>query len=246
MRFKRKDTQLLVEGWRRLLREGTGSNKLYFLIGPPGIGKSYWVKENLESPYLINLDAVTEAIASKYGLTYDDMFSSPSQEDLDRADVNPDYEHKKFGKVIDQQISWKKWVPRTWEKVNNAEIEVLDVHDKNILNAKNSGKDVVIDMTNMNQAGRSRIKDQLNLTEHETVGVVFHWEEDGVSYLDDLKKIAKKRSEEYKLSGKSKTIPDSAYDRMTSNYQGPLAEEFDEIINVPISKNAIGYFQNQS
>ena len=239
--MNRKEYNLLVEGWRTYLKEGVEKeNKLYFLIGPPAIGKSYWVKNNLDNAYIISLDDEAEKVAEKHGLTYDDMFSSPSE-----MDVKNDVVHPKFGKIINQQITWKKWVPKVWEKVNNAELEVLDSHERNIKNAESSGRDVVIDMTNMNQASRNRIKDQLNLSEYKTVGVVFHWKEDDVSYLEDLKSIARERSKKYKEEGKSKTIPDSAYDRMTSSYQGPLEGEFDEIIDVPVSKNAIGHFRSK-
>lgn len=237
--MNRKEYSLLVENWRYYLKEGSSQERsLFFLIGPPAIGKSFWVENNLDNPYIISLDAVNERIAKKYGLTYDDMFLTPSGEE-----IKNDVVHPKFGKIIDQQIPWKKWVPKTWENINNAELEVLENHEKNIKSAKSSGRDVVIDMTNMNQGSRSRIKDQLDLSNYKTIGVVFHWEENGISYLDDLKSISRDRSNKYKEQGRSKTIPDSVYDRMTSNYQGPLEKEFDNIINVPVSKNAIGYFR---
>ncbi len=240
--MNRKEFNLLVEGWRSYLKEEvTQDKRLFFLIGPPAIGKSFWIKSNLDNPYIISLDNETEDVSKKYGLTYDDMFLSPSEEEIKNNVVHP-----KFGKIIDQQISWKKWVPKTWENINNAELEVLENHERNIKNAKASGRDVVIDMTNMNQASRSRIKDQLDLSNYKVVGVVFHWEEDGISYLDDLKSISRNRSNKYKEQGRSKSIPDSAYDRMTSNYQGPLAEEFDEVIDVPVSKNAIGHFRKNN
>ena len=237
--MNRKEYSLLVENWRYYLKEGSSQERsLFFLIGPPAIGKSFWVENNLDNPYIISLDAVNESIAKKYGLTYDDMFLTPSDEE-----IKNDVVHPKFGKIIDQQIPWKKWVPKTWENINNAELEVLENHEKNIKSAKSSGRDVVIDMTNMNQGSRNRIKDQLDLSNYKTIGVVFHWEEDGISYLDDLKTISRDRSNKYKEQGRSKTIPDSVYDRMTSNYQGPLEKEFDNIIDVPVSKNAIGYFR---
>lgn len=237
--MNRKEYGLLVESWRYYLKEGSRQERsLFFLIGPPAIGKSFWVENNLDNPYIISLDDVNESVAKKYGLTYDDMFLTPSDEEIKHDAVHP-----KFGKIIDQQIPWKKWVPKTWENINNAELEVLENHEKNIKSAKDSGRDVVIDMTNMNQGSRSRIKDQLDLSSYKTIGVVFHWEEDGVSYLDDLKSISRNRSNKYKEQGRSKTIPDSVYDRMTSNYQGPLEKEFDNIIDVPVSKNAIGYFR---
>ena len=238
--MNKKEYNLLVESWRLFLKEGSSqNNSLFFLIGPPAIGKSFWVKNNLENPDVISLDKETEDVSGKYGLTYDDMFLSPTKEEIEKNVKRP-----KFGPIIDQQISWKTWAPKAWKKINNAELEVLKNHERNIENAKSSGRDVVIDMTNMNQASRSRIKDQLDLSNYKTVGVVFHWEEDGISYLDDLKSISKDRSKKYQEQDKSKTIPDAAYDRMTSNYQGPLEKEFDEVIDVPVSKNAIGHFRS--
>jgi len=55
--------------------------------------------------------------------------------------------------------------------------------------------------------------------------------------------MANKRSEEYKMVGKSKTIPPEVMDRMFANYQDVQPDEgFDDIIhvdNIPSMKLAI-------
>ena len=49
---------------------------IYILIGPPSVGKSTWIKNNLsdKNPYIINRDDLVEKIAEEIELTYDDLF----------------------------------------------------------------------------------------------------------------------------------------------------------------------------
>ena len=72
--------KLLLENWRRYLNEGNGSQKLFFFIGPPSVGKSRWMKKEgpkhgIVNPYIISMDDVTDMTGDKYGMDYDDMFA---------------------------------------------------------------------------------------------------------------------------------------------------------------------------
>ena len=69
--------KLLFENWRRYLKEAEGTTpRLIFLVGPPAVGKSYWVEQNLSGDYsLLNRDDIVHAIAAETGVgTYDDMY----------------------------------------------------------------------------------------------------------------------------------------------------------------------------
>ena len=41
----------LIESWKRYLNEEVGKPKLVFLIGPPAVGKSWWVKKNVSNEF---------------------------------------------------------------------------------------------------------------------------------------------------------------------------------------------------
>lgn len=66
--------------------ESTESNpdekKIYILIGPPAVGKSTWVENNLgnQDLHVINRDEIVEEVAEENDLTYDDMFAKPGQD----------------------------------------------------------------------------------------------------------------------------------------------------------------------
>lgn len=49
-------------------------NTMFILIGPPGIGKSTWVKNNWPEIPILSSDFFTEEVAKENGITYDDMF----------------------------------------------------------------------------------------------------------------------------------------------------------------------------
>ena len=74
------------------------------------------------------------------------------------------------------------------------------------------------------------MKTALNAPDHEMIAVVFDWDND----VDKLKQMAADRNEKRKLeTGRSKTIPPEAFDRMVGGYQAPSEGEFDQVINVP-------------
>lgn len=50
-------------------------SEVIFLIGPPAIGKSTWIEDNIDSSWVvISNDDMTEKVAKENNLTYDDMF----------------------------------------------------------------------------------------------------------------------------------------------------------------------------
>ena len=211
-------------------------NDLFVLIGPPSVGKSTWISENVPNAYVISSDEVTESVAASHKMSYDDMFEYPEQEFLRSGEPNPAYNpdeiHPLFGKVVDQGIPWKKWLPKAYEKVNAAEIQALDKLEQVKKDAKLSGQPIVVDMTNMNTAIRKRIIDQmLQYTGMplRKVGVVFEFE----GAEQDIKNVAASRNVLKQMAGKGpKTIPDVAFDRMMGGYEPPAAGEFDKVIYV--------------
>lgn len=117
---------------RKLILEEAGSPrpKLYFLIGPPAVGKSEWIKSNLPSDVaVVNRDEMVEKIAKESGIgTYDDMYTRPPAdisppgmitkemlEDESQSDIVDDYVEKvrlaaeKFNSDPSNQESVKKY-----------------------------------------------------------------------------------------------------------------------------------------
>jgi predicted kinase len=118
--------------------------------------------------------------------------------------------------------------------------EINHEFSKRIPEAMNSGKDIVVDMTNMSVGARKRILGSFNkvIDNYKKIAVVFNFE--GSDVKRAIKNIAAKRAEEIKASGGSKTIPPFVFDKMFASYEQPTREEgFDDIINVDDSKRLL-------
>jgi len=211
--------------------ESTESNpdekKIYILIGPPAVGKSTWVKNNLSNQdlHVINRDEIVEEVAEELGLTYDDMFSVPG-EDKKEGDVDD-----KFGTVI-KSPSWMTWQKLSYDKISEANQEIQIRLDRRI--SESLGKScVVVDMTNMTKKSRKGILDKVLAATgsgYKKIAVDFEFK----GFEDVIYSASEKRSREYKQRGKSKTISKQVLNRMFSHYESvDSSEGFDEIIVVP-------------
>ena len=226
--------KLLFENWRKYINEGSESQKIFFLIGPPSVGKTEWLthegpKYGISNPHMVNMDNMTDAAGDKYGFDYDDMFEKPIQPG--QPGYTEDQYSEKYGEMIDQPLVWKTWEPKVWSKVAAAQGEAMTAHERTIETAADSGRTIVVDMTNMNKGGRKRVIDQLNAPNHQLIAVAFGWNDD----VETLKQMAAERSKKrFEETGRKKTIPPEAFDRMIGGYEPPTEDEgWDEIIQVP-------------
>jgi predicted kinase len=231
-----KELKIIFENWRKFLNEETANQnlKLFFLIGPPSVGKSEWVKKegpryDIVNPYTISMDDMTELVGNRHGFDYDSMFEKPIQPG--EPEYTEDQYSQQYGEMIDQPLSWKTWEPKVWSKVAKAQGEAMGEHDRNIQAAAASGQPIVVDMTNMNKSSRKRLIDHLAAPNHELIAVAFDWNND----VEFLKRQSALRSQErFEQTGKRKTIPPQAFDRMVGGYEPPSNDEgWDRIIHVP-------------
>lgn len=235
---------------KKIIKETLGfeptANHIFMLIGPPSIGKSTWIRENVPNAFVISSDETVEAAAKKHGFTYDNLFDGyPTEEQLNTqkldqhgkpmfdADGKPilkGYVHPDFGPIVDQQIKWKSFKPDAFQFTNTAEKEADDELERLKTTATQSGKPIVVDMTNTSAHIRKLVMDKINPgPEFIKVGVIFEF----AGAESEIKRLAKTRNTLRQLQGKGpKTIPDGAYDRIMGGYQAPEEGEFDQIIIV--------------
>ena len=199
---------------------------IYVLVGPPSVGKSTWIKQTFSEvkPYVINRDELAEQVAEEYGWTYDDMFMSPP------ADSNEGDVSEKYGKVVPAPayMNWPGAPKLVYDKVVEANGKVQKLFTDKVAGAKDQDN-IVVDMTNMNAGSRKGSLKAIEGQEGEyhKVAVVFNFK----GSEDIIKQVGRKRAEEAKKLGKSKTISDDVFDRMFKNYQEVSPEEgFDEVI----------------
>ena len=67
-----KESYTLLEGQEK------PQNKVYILVGPPGVGKSTYIKNNfaMKNSTIISRDIIVERVAEENGYTYTELFSS--------------------------------------------------------------------------------------------------------------------------------------------------------------------------
>lgn len=218
----------IMKEWRNFLNEQTHQRKkIYVLVGPPAIGKSTWIKENAPGSFVISSDEISIEVARERGMTYDDMFEYPPQPTNRDGSPNPNFDpnfvHPRWGPIIDQQLVWKKWMPKAYKVVNDAEVEAQKRLEARYANATSAGTDIVLDLTNMNKGSRKFAIQKLgDISNFDLVAINFGWNDD----VEFLKKSSAERSQrEFEETGMKKTIPGVAFDRMIGGYERPHEDE---------------------
>lgn len=228
-----------------MLENNENKKKIFVLVGPPAVGKSTWIKNTFQKddPYIINRDSIVEEVASQMEMTYDDMFSAPPK------DSTIGTEDEKYGTVVSSP-SFMTWQPLSYSNILDANKLINDKLNDKIKNAATSGRDIVVDMTNMTANARKQALKSISGKEDmfHKVAVVFPFH--GAEHI--IKKMAFKRSQEIKKekitvkvfkdgilqdvetpSFKSKTIPPEVIERMMSSFQEIAPEEgFDEVVEM--------------
>jgi hypothetical protein len=224
---------------RRLIREtllreeldaGQSNNssstkrKIYVLVGPPSVGKSTWIDRTFKDskPYIISRDDIAEDVAAGMGWTYDDMFQAPPK-DAQLGDAHP-----QFGEV-EPSPAYMTWQPLSYSRVSAANREIGSAFGARVAGAAGSGRDIVVDMTNMNTSSRksalAAIKGRED--EFERIAVVFPFQ----GAEDAVQRVSQIRANRARAQGKSKTVPPAAIARMMSAYEPVSPEEgFDAVI----------------
>lgn len=199
---------------------------IWILVGPPSVGKSTWINKTFGEvkPYIINRDDIAEKVAEEYGWTYDDMFMTPPEGSQERD------KSEKYGLVrkAPKSMSWPGAPKLAYEKVVDANGKVAQLFNQRVAGAKGQDK-IVVDMTNMNSGSRKSALKAIEGQEgdYHKVAVVFNFK----GSEEIIKLVAKKRAEEAKKLGKSKTISDEVFDGMFKRYQEVSPEEgFDEVV----------------
>lgn len=210
----------------RLMKKiAEGKRTIWILIGPPAVGKSTWARENVSSDaHIISRDSVVERIAEDMGWTYNDMFSAPP------AGANVGDKDEKFGEVV-RSPRWMNWQRLSWSKVLRANELVKKEMNDEIKKARESGKDIVVDMTNLSRSARASVLGWIKGLESDFNKVAVNFPFQG--YQDVIKSISKIRAQRMKEEGKSKDIPGKVMDEMFGRWQAPdLNEGFDDIVEV--------------
>ena len=105
-----------------LLEEAQDKANLVFLIGPPAVGKTEYIKKNLQGYEIINRDDLVTQIAKESGVgTYDDMYARPPDDLKNQAGPPPE---KDVIEAYDKDPDAKEKVDQYIEKIENISLNV--------------------------------------------------------------------------------------------------------------------------
>ncbi len=191
--------------------------KLFVTVGPPGIGKTTWVENNLKNrnPYIVSRDDIIEEVAIKVGWDVEDIFVVPDK----NSKVGS--VHEKYGTVIPAP-PWIPWHKHVFTNVQSSNEEIHSLFKKKSRDAVRYERDIVFDMTNMHASARSKCLLAVKGFEkrYEKILIVFKFDD----IEDTILKISKSRK---------KNIPESTIKKMMRRYEKPsLDEGFDKIVEV--------------
>lgn len=202
--------------------------EIVVLVGPPAVGKSTYIANKFpkNSVYIVSRDDIVDEVSSSMGMTYDNMFENPP----DDAIVGKALPGKERFGVVLEAPPWMRWTKRVYSNIQEANNSINKKLEEKFKSAVNSGKHVVVDMTNMTVGAR---KSALNYVQGKNFfkrAVVFTLKD---SDLPELIQRMKNRSEEIKSKGGSKTIGEDVINRMIKSFQQVSPEEgFDKIDTV--------------
>ncbi|MGH7174836.1 MAG: AAA family ATPase [Minisyncoccia bacterium] len=221
-----------LQQWLEMIRQKEfgkdnteGKKELVVMVGPPAIGKSTYVAAKYPrcSVVTVSKDDIVDSVARDMGLTYDDMFAAPPKETPIGEDV-PGME--KLGSVV-RCPSWMPFYKNCYERVARGNRLINDMLESSFRRAVTSGKHVVVDMTNMNAAARSKALAYAEGHDFFRRAVVFTMED---SDLPALIRRMEERAERARKAGWTKTIGEDVLTRMISSYQAVSpAEGFDRV-----------------
>jgi predicted kinase len=206
--------------------ENNSSKKeMVVLVGPPAVGKSTFIKSKFPpgDVFLVSRDDIVDDVAGSLGMTYDDMFEMPPESSAIGSMV-PGKE--KFGVVL-AAPQWMRWTTKVYSKIQEANNSINGRLEERFKRAVDSGKHVVVDMTNMTVGARRGALKYIHGKDFFRRAVVFTLQE---SDIPELLRRMRSRSDQIKANGGSKTIGDDVVARMIKSFQkiGP-EEGFDKV-----------------
>jgi hypothetical protein len=223
--------------WLLEEKEESNSSKRNFfvLIGPPAVGKSSWIENNVkDNRIIISKDEIIEdVIFPKYNLANKDIFKVPTQ-DLEVGEEHP--EKKKLGRLTKytrfSKSKGKEVEELAFENAHAAGEELNAIYDSELKNAISSDvKNIVVDAIHMTRSNRKTTIDYISgRDDFNIIGVVFPFKGYEKQILRSAELRAKDFLERYGPEF-DRGVSKSDYEEIYKNFEEPSKSEgFDRLI----------------
>jgi predicted kinase len=199
--------------------------ELIVLVGPPAVGKSTYIARKFDPKdvFVVSRDDIVDEVSKSMGLTYDDMFVLPPKDSVPNTSIDG---MEKYG-MVEKAPLWMSWTKTVFKKVADANEIINNQLQNKFKEAVDSGKNVVVDMTNMTAKIRQNALKYAQDRDFFRRAVVFTFAE---SDLPEIFNRMKKRSAEIASKGGSKTIGEDVIHRMIKSFEKVSPEEgFDKV-----------------
>lgn len=219
---------------------------IYVLVGPPAVGKTSWIKNNIQNkdtPFtIISRDQIIEdQIFPKYKITNNELYTLNPPKDAEVGKVIPGME--KYG-IVATRSNGKKVFSQI--ATANTEVESLINKEKDaamrIINnlPKEEPYNIVIDAINATPEERQKVVSMVDQNKDiKKVAVFFKFKD----YRAEIEKRANQRAHQMgkELGGqfiKGREIPSGVFDAIFKRIEKPTESEgFDEVIMVDTFKD---------
>jgi len=252
---------MIFTKYQYFLNESLNLKEFILLVGPPGMGKSFYTNKLKKKYDIFNRDDIVIEICEREGLTYKDAYNRPNlvldkntreyfvpkETDFYEEDGRRYLLYYEFlGEVIElpEKSFMRRWSDEGFKKIIDINNEIEETFINRLEKSIKGLHNIIIDMTNITKILRhtmiNKLKDKKN--KYKVIAVIFN---NGGKDMEDLIiNINRKRDLDLIKNKREKSLPDTLIKTFLKNYEEPKKEEgIDEIINID-TKKELEYFLN--
>ena len=240
--------------YQDFLNESLNLKEFILLVGPPGMGKSFYTNK-LEKKYdIFNRDDIVIEVCEREGFTYKDAFNRPNlvldkntreyfvpeESDFYYENGNKYLLYYEFlGEVVElpEKSYMRRWSDEGFKKIIDLNNEIEETFINRLEKSIKESHNIIIDMTNITKILRRTMINKLkdNRDHYKVIAVIFN---NGGRDMENLMiDINRKRDLDLIKNKREKDLSDALLKTFIKNYEEPEKEEgIDEIIHVDTKK----------
>ena len=245
---------MIFTRYQDFLNESLNLKEFILLVGPPGMGKSFYINKLKKKYDILNRDDIVIELCERDGLTYKDMYNrtdkvfdrtnrsyfEPKESDFYEEDGKRYLRNYEFlGEVIElpENSFMRRWSSEGFKKVIDLNHEVEETFNNRLEKSIKENHNIIIDLTNITKVLRRTMINSLkdNRSKYKVIAIIFN--EGGKDMEDLMISVNRKRDLDLIKTKREKELSDDLLKTFLKNYEDPEKEEgIDEIVHVDTKK----------